>query len=196
MELPKTTVLEPTCPELLRPRNPRHRPHKSHDEHCQCNPGRGVHVAVLLGSDNLYTTPFEIPFLIRSSSWWRYMVGGPLELLRHGASGRCVHIQDLGTQHPRSIGPIFRPRLVACSMLLPESPHYPSSFGAGEGVAILTNFFPTDKKFSFFLDVGNFYCCRLQIPLILGWVILPNLPTSVFVCLLKAVTCLPSLPSE
>ena len=39
--------------------------HKSHDEHGQCNPGGGIHFAVLLGSDNSYTTPFEIPFLIR-----------------------------------------------------------------------------------------------------------------------------------
>ena len=36
--------------------------------------------AVLLGSDNLYTTPLEITFLIRSPLWWRYMVGGPLSL--------------------------------------------------------------------------------------------------------------------
>ena len=55
-----------------------HHPHKSHDEHCQCNPGGGIHFAVLVGSDNSYTTPFEIPFLIRSPLWWRYMVGGPL----------------------------------------------------------------------------------------------------------------------
>ena len=62
------------------PRAPQsaHHPHKSHDEHRQCNPGGGIHFAVLLGSDNSYTTPFEIPFLIRSLSWWRYMVGGPL----------------------------------------------------------------------------------------------------------------------
>ena len=42
----------------------------------------------------------------------------------------------------------------------------------------------------------NFYCCRLQIPLMFGSAILPNLPTRVFVCLLKVVICLPSLPSE
>ena len=54
-----------------------HHPHKSDDEHHQCNPGGGIRFVVLLGSDNSYTTPFEIPFLIRSSSWWRYMVGGP-----------------------------------------------------------------------------------------------------------------------
>ena len=40
--------------------------------------GDGIHFAVLLGSDNSYTTPFEIPFSIRSPLWWRYMVGGPL----------------------------------------------------------------------------------------------------------------------
>ena len=40
-----------------------HHPHKSHDEHRQRNPGGGIHFAVLLGSDNSYTTPFEIPFL-------------------------------------------------------------------------------------------------------------------------------------
>ena len=39
-----------------------HHPHKSHDEHRQCNPGGGIHFAVLLGSDNSYTTPLEIPF--------------------------------------------------------------------------------------------------------------------------------------
>ena len=44
-----------------------HHPHKSHDEHRQCNPGGGIHFAVLLGSDNSYTTPFEIPFFIQSS---------------------------------------------------------------------------------------------------------------------------------
>ena len=68
---------------LLRvPSNPTIRapPHESHDEHRQCNPGGGIHVAVLLGSDNSYTTPFEIPFFIRSLLWWRYMVGGPLYL--------------------------------------------------------------------------------------------------------------------
>ena len=47
-------------------------------KHRQCNPAGGVHFAALLGSDNSYATPFEIPFLIRRSSWWRYMVGGPL----------------------------------------------------------------------------------------------------------------------
>ena len=41
--------------------------------------------------------------------------------------------------------------------------------------------------------VGNFCCCRLQIPLIFGSVIFPHLPTRAFVCLLKVVTCLPSL---
>ena len=54
-----------------------HHPHKSYDEHRPCNPGRGIHFAVLLGSDNSYTTPFEIPFLIRTPLWWRCMVGGP-----------------------------------------------------------------------------------------------------------------------
>ena len=53
-------------------------PHKNHDEHRQCNPARGVHFAVLLGSDNSYTTPFEVPFLIQTALWWRYMVGDPL----------------------------------------------------------------------------------------------------------------------
>ena len=51
---------------------------KCHDEYRQCNPGSGIHMGVLLGYDNSYTTPLEIPFLIRSPSWWRYMVGGPL----------------------------------------------------------------------------------------------------------------------
>ena len=66
--------------EIERSRTPQsaHHPHKNHDEHRQCNPGGGIHFAVLLGSDNSYTTPFEIPFLIRSPLWWRYMVGGPL----------------------------------------------------------------------------------------------------------------------
>ena len=53
-------------------------PPQSHDEHRQCNPGGGIHFAVLLGSDNSCTTPFEIPFLIRSPSWWQCIVGGPL----------------------------------------------------------------------------------------------------------------------
>ena len=57
-----------------------HHPHKSHDEHRQCNPGCGIHCAVLLDSDNSYTTPFEIPFLIRSPLWWRYMSKG---IFRH-----------------------------------------------------------------------------------------------------------------
>ena len=50
-----------------------HHDHQSHDEHRQRNPAGGVHFAFLLGSDNSYTTPFEIPFLIRCSSWWRYI---------------------------------------------------------------------------------------------------------------------------
>ena len=37
--------------------------------------------AVLLGSNNSYTTPFWNPFFIRSLLWWWYMVGGPLNLL-------------------------------------------------------------------------------------------------------------------
>ena len=45
------------------------------------------------------------------------------------------------------------------------------------------------------LGVGNFYRCRLDIPNF-GSVMLPNLPTRVFVSLLKVVTCLPSLPLE
>ena len=44
--------------------------------------------------------------------------------------------------------------------------------------------------------VGNFYRCRLQILPSFGSVILPHFATHVFVCLLKVVTCLPSLPSE
>ena len=40
-----------------------HHPHKSHDEHRQCNPGGSVHFALLLGFDNLYTTPSKIPLL-------------------------------------------------------------------------------------------------------------------------------------
>ena len=32
-----------------------HHPHKNHDEHRQCNPGAGIHFAVLLGSDNLFS---------------------------------------------------------------------------------------------------------------------------------------------
>ena len=40
-----------------------HHTHKNHDEHRQCNSGGGIHFAVLLGSDNSYTTPFEIPLL-------------------------------------------------------------------------------------------------------------------------------------
>ena len=37
-------------------------PHKNHDEHRQCNPGGGGHFAVILGSDNSYTTPLRNPF--------------------------------------------------------------------------------------------------------------------------------------
>ena len=65
-----------------------HHPHKNHDEHRQCNPGGGIHFAVLLGSENLYTTPFEIPFLIRSPLWWRHMVGDPLLLEIQAFGGR------------------------------------------------------------------------------------------------------------
>ena len=72
-----------------------HHPHKSHDEHRQCNPAGGVHFAVLLGSDNSYTTPFEIPFLIQSSSLWRYVVGGPLD-------SRCNPPGHLSSETPRS----------------------------------------------------------------------------------------------
>ena len=69
-----------------------HHPHQNHDEHRQCNPGGGIHFAVLLGSDNSYTTPFEIPFLIRSPLWWRYMVGGPLG----GGCRNCFQDQSEG----------------------------------------------------------------------------------------------------
>ena len=44
-----------------------HRPHKSHKTHRQCNPGGSVHVAVLLGSDNSYTTPSKTLLLDRIS---------------------------------------------------------------------------------------------------------------------------------
>ena len=48
---------------LPRARTPQsaHHPHKNNEEHRQCNPGGGIYVAVLLGYDNSYTTPFEIP---------------------------------------------------------------------------------------------------------------------------------------
>ena len=42
-----------------------HHPHKSHVEHLNCNPGGGIYVAILLGSDNSYTTPSKIPLLDR-----------------------------------------------------------------------------------------------------------------------------------
>ena len=55
-----------------------HHPHKSHDEHRQCNPGGGIHLAVFLGSDNLCTTPFEFrnpffdpkSFVVAVYGWW------------------------------------------------------------------------------------------------------------------------------
>ena len=53
-----------------------HHPHKSHDEHRQCNPRRGIHFAVLLGPDNSHTTPVEIPlfdpklFVVAVYGWW------------------------------------------------------------------------------------------------------------------------------
>ena len=63
------------------PRNPQsaHHPHKSNDEHRQCNPGGGIHFAVLLGSDNSYTTPLRNPcfdlksFVVAVYGWWSPM---------------------------------------------------------------------------------------------------------------------------
>ena len=58
-----------------------HHPHKSHNEHRQCNPGGGVHFAVLLGSDNSYTTPSKIPlwdrisFVVVVYGWWYKATG-------------------------------------------------------------------------------------------------------------------------
>ena len=48
-----------------------------------------------------------------------------------------------------------------------------------------TKYSPTDKNTGIFWDVGNSYRCRLQIP-----------PTLGSMCLLKVLTCLPSLQSE
>ena len=84
-----------------------HHPHKNHDEHRQCNPGGGIHFAVLLGSDNSCTTPFEIPFLIRSPLWWRYMVGGPLRRLRIKLKSRS----KIGMYFWPMLGTIFWPTL-------------------------------------------------------------------------------------
>ena len=94
-----------------------HHPHKSHDEHRQCNPGGGIHFAVLLGSDNSYTTPFEIPFLIRSPLWWRYMVGGPL--------GRVLRrdIRRGSTRLFESTTPLRRAPETAAAVSLTINPH-------------------------------------------------------------------------
>ena len=80
-------VFVPLAAKVLRTPQSTHHPHKSHEEHRQCNPGGGIHFAVLLGSDNSYTTPLKsLFFLIRSPLWWRYMVGGPLVLAILGMS--------------------------------------------------------------------------------------------------------------
>ena len=79
-----------------------HRPHKSTDEHRQCNPGDGIHFVVLLGSDNSYTTPFEIFLLIWSRQRTNREVqtvnwegGGHLKGLSRGVSRaawkRCIN---------------------------------------------------------------------------------------------------------
>ena len=66
----------PVATQMSRTPQSAHHPHKSHDEHRQCNPGGGIHFAVLLGSDNSYTTPSEIPFFDPKSfvvavyGWW------------------------------------------------------------------------------------------------------------------------------
>ena len=55
------------CDGLVHSRTPQsaHHPHKSHDEHCKCNPGGGVCFAALLGSDTSYTTLSKIPLVDR-----------------------------------------------------------------------------------------------------------------------------------
>ena len=44
-------------------------PPENHVERRMCNPGGGVYVAALLGSDNSYTTPSKIP-LLRSEAFY------------------------------------------------------------------------------------------------------------------------------
>ena len=56
----------------------------------------------------------------------------------------------------------------------------------GSASTILTKIFTDRPKIlGFFLDVGNFYRCRLQIPQNFGLVSLANLPTRVPSCLLN-----------
>ena len=87
-----------------------HHPHKSHDEHRQCNPGGGIHFAVLFRFWQFVHQPLWNPFFdSKSFLWWRYMVGGPLRhttpRLKHQCDRRGPSSSE-GPKRSRSAGHI------------------------------------------------------------------------------------------
>ena len=87
-----------------------HHPHKNHVEHCLCNAGGGVHFALLLGSDNSYTTPSKYPLLDWKScvavvvyGWWSPSQGGKNNInINFSVRISCGHSWPLHPDAPGS----------------------------------------------------------------------------------------------
>ena len=77
----------------IEPHNPRNTPTKAMMNIASAILGGGIQFAVLLGSDNSYTTPFEIPFLIRSP--FEGLCGGGIWLV---VPDRSTLLKGSGTQ--------------------------------------------------------------------------------------------------